>query len=614
MDRIHRFKSILWFFTGLGLAVAVARYVFGLGATTNLSDAVPWGLWIGFDVMSGVALAAGGFVITATVYIFKLEKYHSLVRPAVLTALLGYIAVAVGLLFDLGLPWNIWHMIIYWNFHSPLFEVGWCVMLYLTVLLLEFFPVPAEDIGWLAGIRRSLVKIRLPLVIAGIALSTLHQSSLGSLFLIVPYNLPPLWYSPILPINFFISAVGLGLLMVTLESLVSSWLYRRSPEKDLLIGITGAARWVILVYCIVRFLDLALRGQIELIFNHDWRTMMFWLEIVLSMIIPLVLLFIPKVRRSLAGLWSVAISGVLGVVLNRINVGGLVHFERGEVFYLPLWIEIAISAAIVSVAILVFLFMVERFKVWETPPQISSDESLKQIDSFPYKSLWQVKPSSAVRACYSLGFIIASALGFMFITVNTAEYRGVLKTPVKEARGGDILWIDGNRDGFGTRFDHQMHAQYAEMTGSCAICHHMNLPDDKQSRCSSCHQMMYLPTDAFNHNWHYSPKGAGLPCYTCHESGQPKSNKTIKQCDDCHKDLIPQSAGVVVNSYKAPPYPQAMHIMCITCHSKLDEEYSKPRLARCAACHNDRRFELIKDLDTTRFGLPTNPILPPIKK
>jgi Ni/Fe-hydrogenase subunit HybB-like protein len=146
---------------GLAAAVATTRFLAGLGATTNLSDATPWGLWIGFDVMSGVALAAGGFVVTATVYIFKLDRFHAVVRPAVLTAFLGYLAVAVGLMFDLGLPWNIWHMIIYWNPHSPLFEVGWCVMLYLTVLAMEFFPVPAEDFSRLARARRFLIRFRL---------------------------------------------------------------------------------------------------------------------------------------------------------------------------------------------------------------------------------------------------------------------------------------------------------------------------------------------------------------------------------------------------------------------------------------------------------------------
>ena len=153
MNRVRKLKLALWALIGLAASVAAARFLFGLGASTNLTDANPWGVWVGFDVMGGVALAAGGFIVTATVYIFKLERFHSIVRPAVLTAFLGYLAVAVGLLFDLGLPWNIWHMIVYWNPHSPLFEVGWCVMLYLTVLALEFFPVPAEEFPRLASIR-----------------------------------------------------------------------------------------------------------------------------------------------------------------------------------------------------------------------------------------------------------------------------------------------------------------------------------------------------------------------------------------------------------------------------------------------------------------------------
>ena len=147
MNRVQTTKTILWMITGLAAAVALTRYLFGLGATTNLSDATPWGLWVGFDVMGGVALAAGGFVLTAAFYIFKDERYHDLTRPAVLTAFLGYLAVIFGLMLDLGLPWNIWHMMIYWNPHSPLFEVGWCVMLYTTVLLLEFLPVPLEATG-----------------------------------------------------------------------------------------------------------------------------------------------------------------------------------------------------------------------------------------------------------------------------------------------------------------------------------------------------------------------------------------------------------------------------------------------------------------------------------
>jgi len=195
MERINKTKLVLWLILGITAAVALTRFLFGLGVTTNLSDNTPWGFWIGFDVMGGVALAAGGFVIAAFNYIFGKKKMHAVARAAILTAFLGYLAVAVGLLFDLGLPWNIWHMIIFWNPHSPLFEVGWCVMLYLSVLTMEFAPVVLEKypkIPLLAKINNALVKVRIPIVILGIMLSTLHQSSLGSLFLAMPYKLHPL--------------------------------------------------------------------------------------------------------------------------------------------------------------------------------------------------------------------------------------------------------------------------------------------------------------------------------------------------------------------------------------------------------------------------------------
>ena len=266
MNRVQNTKLVLWLITGLAAAVALNRFVFGLGATTNLNDATPWGLWIGVDVMGGVALAGGGFVITAIFYIMRREEFHPLVKPAVLTAFLGYLAVILGLMVDLGLPWNIWHMIIYWNPHSPLFEVGWCVMLYTTVLLLEFSPVPLEKFSRYAKIRNFLMKFRFVFVLVGIMLSTLHQSSLGSLFLIMPFKLFPLWYSNILPIQFFISAIALGLMMVAFESLVSHWLYRRAPETNLVAKLGKAVVWVLGIYFIVKMTDLAITGKIGLIF------------------------------------------------------------------------------------------------------------------------------------------------------------------------------------------------------------------------------------------------------------------------------------------------------------------------------------------------------------
>ncbi|MFC2103692.1 NrfD/PsrC family molybdoenzyme membrane anchor subunit, partial [Bacteroidota bacterium] len=323
MNRVQNTKLVLWLITGFAAAVGLNRFIFGLGATTNLTDSTPWGLWIGFDVMGGVALAGGGFVMTAIFYIIKREEFQPFVKPAVLTAFLGYLAVIFGLMFDLGLPWNIWHMIVYWNTHSPLFEVGWCVMLYTGVLLLEFSPVPLENYSRYAKIRNFLMKFRFLFILLGIMLSTLHQSSLGSLFLIMPFKLHPLWYSNILPVQFFISAIALGLMMVSLESLVSHWLYRRKPELDLVAKLGKAAAWVLAIYFIVKMIDIILSGKLAMIAYSSWESYLFITEIFISIFIPIIIFAIPKFRNNKKGQWIGSFMVVFGMVFNRINVGGL---------------------------------------------------------------------------------------------------------------------------------------------------------------------------------------------------------------------------------------------------------------------------------------------------
>src|SRR5512133_369744 len=205
----------------LGAYSTIIRFTQGLGATTNLSDAFPWGIWIGFDVLCGVMLAAGGFTLMAAVHIFNIKRLRPIVRPTVLTAFLGYILVSIALMFDLGRPYRIWHPLIMRNPHSVMFEVAYCVMLYTTVLSLEFAPIVLERFGWHKPLK--IVRaILIPLVIGGVILSTLHQSSLGTLYLIMPEKLHPLWYTPLLPVFFFISAIAVRLAMTIFESSLSA--------------------------------------------------------------------------------------------------------------------------------------------------------------------------------------------------------------------------------------------------------------------------------------------------------------------------------------------------------------------------------------------------------
>ena len=211
--------AILYVILMLGAMSAAARLFLGLGATTNLSDAYPWGLWISFDVLSGVALAGGGFTMAAAIYIFNLKKFEPLLRPAKLTAFIGYLIFVVGLFFDLGQPWRIWHPMVMWNPHSVLFEVSWCVMLYTTVLGIDIFILALEKWKkdeWVHFFR----DIYLVLVVAGIMLSTLHQSSLGALYLLMPEKMSDLWATRAIGPLFFISAIIGGMSVVTLESLV----------------------------------------------------------------------------------------------------------------------------------------------------------------------------------------------------------------------------------------------------------------------------------------------------------------------------------------------------------------------------------------------------------
>jgi Ni/Fe-hydrogenase subunit HybB-like protein/Zn finger protein HypA/HybF involved in hydrogenase expression len=613
MNRVRRLKLALWAVVGLAASVAVARFLFGLGTSTNLTDANPWGVWVGFDVMGGVALAAGGFIVTATVYIFKLERFHAVVRPAVLTAFLGYVAVAIGLLFDLGLPWNIWHMIVYWNPHSALFEVGWCVMLYLTVLALEFFPVPAEEFPRLASLRAKVVKARLPLVIAGIGLSTLHQSSLGSLFLIMPYRLHPLWYSPILPVMFLISAIGLGLAMVIFESHVTAYLYRRKPETDLLAAFASACRWVLLIYLAVRAADLMVRQQAALLFIADWRTALFWFEVLAMAVVPIVLFSVTQVRHSRSGQWIAATLTVGGVVLNRLDVGGIAHPRPDGAFYVPSWMEIAISAGVVSAATLVFLFFIEHFHVWQERPADPNAEPLQLPKFDPVGATWLGTPGIATRTTYSLSFILAAALGFGFLHVQPLESRGIDATPVQRARGGEVLWIDGNLNGFGVNFKHVEHEKREGGKESCVKCHHMNFPRDENSACSRCHRDMYLPTDAFRHEWHASTSGARVACYQCHGKGQVRTAESAVHCDKCHKNLVPAGASIKVKGYQAVAYTEAMHRLCLGCHVKKAKEKNKPEMTRCDWCHKDRRDVIdTREMAIRRQGLMGQDVVLPL--
>lgn len=353
VPRFTFWRGVLLAVLALGFYSTIIRFTQGLAGATNLTDSFPWGLWVGFDILCGVALAAGGFTISATVYIFNLEKFRPIVRPAILTAFLGYVLVIGALMFDLGRPWNVWHPLVMWNPHSVMFEVGWCVTLYTTVLALEFSPVVFERFKMTKTLH--VLHVVMPiLVVLGVLLSTLHQSSLGSFYLIVPTKLYPLWYSPLLPVFFFLTALTLGCAMTIVESFLSRRAFGKSLEMELLVPLGRVALLLLALTSVIRFADFRHRGILGLVFQPTYEARLFLAEILIGTLAPAVLLILPKVRKHTTGLFLAALLIVMGVVLNRLNVS-ITGMERSSgSIYVPALTEIAITLSVVGVGFLIF--------------------------------------------------------------------------------------------------------------------------------------------------------------------------------------------------------------------------------------------------------------------
>jgi len=353
-------------FAVLMVAGAYATYLrvrYGLGGVTNLSDQFPWGIWIAFDILCGVGLAAGGFTLVAVVHIFNIHRYKPILRPAILTAFLGYVLVVLALMFDLGRPDRIWHPLIMWNPHSVMFEVAWCVTLYTTVLALEFAPAVFEKLGWHKPLDW-LKFISVPLMIVGVILSTLHQSSLGSLYLIVPHKLYALWYTPFLPVFFYLSSICMGLAMTIFESWHSSRAFGRDLEVGLAAGLARVLAVLLMTLLFVRFLDLQQRGVLGLLLENRTETWLFGLEIVL-LAVPMVLLFRRRVRWNPSKLYGCAVMVLFGFITNRLNVS-ITGMEAGSgTHYVPRWTEIAVTLAIIALGFAVFRVIAQYFPVFE---------------------------------------------------------------------------------------------------------------------------------------------------------------------------------------------------------------------------------------------------------
>ncbi|MGD8320898.1 MAG: cytochrome c3 family protein, partial [Gemmatimonadota bacterium] len=490
------------------------------------------------------------------------------------------------------------------------------------------------------GVLRILKKATIPLVITGIVLSTLHQSSLGSLFLITPYRLHPLWYSPIIYVLFFTSAVGLGLMMVTLESLVSSWLVGHKLHMREIGGLGLAASVVLWIYLALRLGDLAHRGVLPQALAGSRQANLFLFEVGVSALLPAVLLLFRRVRASVGGMALCAVLTVSGMVLYRLDVS-ILAFARPEGFaYVPSWEEFAVSVGIVAAFVLTFVFFVEHLRVYDDVGPAARDgaEDTAGEDltppvgrSFDPATLHGLLPDRlAAPRRYSAAALAGAVVALAFLPVKgrtsvpvpamaarsvegvvrdegvgverVLSLAGSLTTVASDGPGeaAPLLLIDGNRNGTLVLFDHEAHVDRLGADTSCVTCHHMSLPLERNTSCAACHRDMYDTTSVFEHDVHEEALDGNDGCVQCHDgTAAVKSYETATACAECHEGEVHASSIIAAPQERwraAASYTDAMHGLCKTCHERLLEEEPAAHpaeLAQCRACHDaDRENEL----------------------
>lgn len=347
----------------LMLAVLVVRFLFGLGSVTALNDGYPWGIWVVVDVMVGSAFACGGFSVAMLVYIFNKGQYHPLVRPALLASLFGYTLAGVGVIFDLGRWWNVWNM--FWpgsiNPNSVMFEVAVCISLYIMVMWIEFSPAFLEQMGK-HETKKRLNKVMFFVIALGTLLPMMHQSSLGTLLVVMGTQINPLWQTPMLPVLYLLSAITMGYAVVLFESCVAASSFRRKIEMHLLTPMSKVMLGTLAVFLVVRFGDLLARGALSHAFAPSLQALSFWMETA-CFVAPLVLIGAESNRRNPARLFIAGVLLMLGGSLMRLN-GFLIGYETGAGFhYFPTLAEVLVTAGMFAIEVLGYIIITRRFPV-----------------------------------------------------------------------------------------------------------------------------------------------------------------------------------------------------------------------------------------------------------
>ena len=356
----------------IGVVLAVARYAGGIGSVANINNAYPWGWWVGYGIMTMIALGGVGFTITLLVEVLGVHRYHALLRPSVLMALLCYSGAIIMLMVELGRPWMVWMILVSWAPTAALYEVGWCAFLYLSVLAFEFAQVPLEQLGW-GRVLRVTRAIYMPLMLLGVTLSHLHQSSLGTLMTLIPHKINVLWWSDQLPLLFLFSAMMAGPALAILEYLAAARWLGFEPRMDMLASLARIEAWIVGLFLAFQVGDLVARGAVDAMLSWSWFALSLWVEVGLGLLLPLVLLILPEVRQSRGGLATACSLIVAGVLLHRLNVTVIGLRVRHWETYYPSLGEIGITLGITAGVIFVFGVLARILPIHEELTRSAAD-------------------------------------------------------------------------------------------------------------------------------------------------------------------------------------------------------------------------------------------------
>lgn len=356
------FTAVLAMLVVLLFVVLGFRFVRGIGAVTNLNDGYPWGIWITYDVVIGSALGASGFTVAFITYILNRGSYHPIVRPALLTALFGYIMAGASVVFDVGRYWDIWHVFLprYAQLNSVLFEVAVCIAAYTMVLFVEFLPMLLEKLG-MAKARKKMDRVLFIVIAIGVLLPTMHQSSLGSMLIVFGPQIDSIYQTKLLPVLFLLSTVGMGLAAVVVEGSITSLALHRPVERELLGKLMKVGQALMVLFLVARFADLAYRGVLGELFVMRPLVIMFWIEIVLFTV-PVFLLMGEAGRRP-QRFFLAAMSMAIAGILYRIDAY-LVAYNTGEGWhYFPSLGELAVTIGLIAFEILLFIIAIRVLPV-----------------------------------------------------------------------------------------------------------------------------------------------------------------------------------------------------------------------------------------------------------